>query len=536
MSATKTYGPATAYYAAAGGLVVVNSVVLFPRYGFGAAVGVWLVLLAAWLVKLKDGQLPWMPSLSIDKSVLQQFRENAPALYPEGKWTELQAETDCIQQCKLKQDIVNEYQKALRTLNNKQLEVKVGGTPEQKTMNQWAENLINIRNKGGLTAEDDQKQWRTLMSVIYEYNEYARIGALEGRAKVHDHRSWWDGLKHKVFSIPDEDGAVAYRNLTIIFLVLSLIVLAGSKPGPILYVGLGLMVVFCVLYGKHRYRDGGEKRKAVKALRQQLKETLEGADLKHVIAPESWENGGVGRAYRKTSPLWVNGAWLNYWRLVIVATAFHFIALRMSAHTHVPDFAPSCHQTSSPSTFSPKELSNADQCATYMVLEQLNMLGSLVCTFILFALLLAGGYVMPPLGEAGKPARKVCESLGKFCRDTIGTEDVRIPGEWWNIVAHGQTWRALGLYILVFAFVGHLSAVGYVYKNQGGLLRDASVHRSFAFTGMAPGAAPPPSTAAEQQQTIIQYAMYNDLFNNFIMIVLLLFVVPYVKAKFSSEK
>ena len=539
--AARTYGPATAYYAVCGGLVLVNSLVVFPRLGFGAAIGVWVALLIVWQLLLKDRELPGAPGLSINTQTLQEFRKQADrTLYTPAQWKVLQT-GECTERCAAEKEVVEAHQAFLTTLREK---IPPPDTLRSDIIEKTAQ--LNGFHKQGLHRINDQakelrrelkgkqREWRTLMRVLYEYNEYARAGTLQGRHTVHGGKGLlgaWNALKHKVWSIPDEDGAVAYRNLAGIFGLLTIIVFFGShmKPGRVLYGCLGLMVVFFVLYGKNKIGNHSQH-KIIKALRRELQKSLPDP-LKHVISSDDWK-GGVGRAYRRASPLWVNGAWLNYWRLVIVSSAFHFIALSMSAHTNVPAFTPCAPPapTVSPSKFSSKELSNADQCATYIVLEQLNMMGSLVCTFILFALLMAGGYVS-----------KIREGkVGAFCRETIGTEDVRISGEWWNIVAHPQTWRALGLYIAVFALLGHLTAVGYVYKQQGELLRDTSVYRSFAFTGMKPDRAageakkstPPPSTAAEQQKTIIQYAMYNDIFNNFIMIVLLLFLVPYVKEKF----
>ena len=222
----------------------------------------------------------------------------------------------------------------------------------------------------------------------------------------------------------------------------------------------------------------------------------------------------------------------------MVSSAFHFIARPCPRTPSCPSFPcppiviplphdnKACRVRHDPSGFTPQDVSNADQCATYMVLEQLNMLGSLICTFILFAILMYGGYVYhPQKGRAGP-------LFHRLCKDTIGNFKMRIPGEWWNIVSNTKTWWALFMYVVVFAGLGHGTAVVYVHAKQKKRCYTA-VYRSYVMTNMKRGGTlrRPPRRSSSR---VHEYAMYNDLFNNFIMIILLVFPVNYVKEKFAT--
>ena len=477
---TSTVRRQTALYLILFGLIIFNSTYVFSTAvqktgtwgGFGITFAVWLVLATVWIFNKNRG-------MDIDKEKLIDFL---------GKNSSNQYE---------------ELKKEIKTLHDTK----------------------------------DVKTWRTTMAKIYEYQEYMTNEKWKThRIKVHRSKGansttftrFKATLQNKVFSLPTEDydGYRAYRNLMLLFLIMAAVSLRTSGMQAKSTQGLlGICIVFAIMAVLQYHPLPADTSKS---------STLSGKiDLREPLK--------LPAAYHEVSPMWVNGAWLNFWRLVVVSSAFHFIALSLSKNTQLPVFSvPTDSDTSStsttkpaecgtiPSGFTPQDVSNADQCATYMVLEQLNMLGSLICTFILFAILMYGGYVYhPQKGRAGP-------LFHRLCKDTIGTEDVRIPGEWWNIVSNTKTWWALFMYVVVFAGLGHGTAVVYVHAKQKKLLRDTAVYRSYVMTNMKRGGDPPASTKKEQQQSIIEYAMYNDLFNNFIMIILLVFLVNYVKDKFAT--
>lgn len=215
----------------------------------------------------------------------------------------------------------------------------------------------------------------------------------------------------------------------------------------------------------------------------------------------------VQHAYKHVSWEWWNGAWVNFWRLFLVSSTFHFVAIMLTASS-----------VKAAPTYCTDTTGVPDQCAFYTMLERYNLLGSLVLTLLLFSLFMAGGVMQ--------------NKVGGWCQLIIGTEDVKADGEWWQVMSDNNTIRALLLYIAVFAGIAHGGAVGYVQTQQMTNLRDSAVHQSYAdnptVTGNATEAEKEKAQKDEGRKSIVEYAMENDIASNAIMILLLVYLVPYV--------
>lgn len=217
----------------------------------------------------------------------------------------------------------------------------------------------------------------------------------------------------------------------------------------------------------------------------------------------------VQHAYEDVSWEWWNGAWVNFWRLFLVSSTFHFVAIMLTASSvnAAPEYCKG--QTGVP-----------DQCAFYTMLERYNLLFSLVLTLLLFSLFLAGGVMQ--------------NKVGGLCRKIIGTEEVKADGEWWQVMSDNNTIKALLLYIAVFAGIAHGGAVAYVQAQEMTNLRDSAVHQSYIdnpnVKGDATEADKKKAQKDEGRKSIVEYAMENDIASNLIMILLLSFLVPYVNA------
>jgi hypothetical protein len=215
----------------------------------------------------------------------------------------------------------------------------------------------------------------------------------------------------------------------------------------------------------------------------------------------------VQHAYEHVSWEWWNGAWVNFWRLFLVSSTFHFVAIMLTASS-----------VKAAPTYCTGTTGVPDQCAFYTMLERYNLLGSLVLTLLLFSLFMAGGVMQ--------------NTLGGYCRKIIGTEEVKADGEWWQVMSDGSTIRALLLYIAVFAGIAHGGAVVYVQAQQMTSLRDSAVHQSYADNPNVKGNATEVDKEKAQKdegmKSIVEYAMENDIASNAIMILLLSFLVPYV--------
>ena len=246
--------------------------------------------------------------------------------------------------------------------------------------------------------------------------------------------------------------------------------------------------------------------------------TLEGKSWmwRWVVLDKLNEIGGkfdpdVQRAYHHVSWEWWNGAWVNFWRLFLVSSTFHFVAILLtdSSVKAAPTYCGKEKVTGVP-----------DQCAFYAMLERYNLMCSLVLTLLLFSVFMAGGAMRNKVGE--------------YCREIIGTEEVKAEGEWWQIMSDGSVIRALLLYIAVFAFVAHGGAVGYVQMRQMVNLRNSAVHQSYMdnpdFKANMSQEDKEKVQKNEGRRSIVKYAMENDIASNIIMILLLSFLVPYVDA------
>lgn len=218
-----------------------------------------------------------------------------------------------------------------------------------------------------------------------------------------------------------------------------------------------------------------------------------------------FHDGDGYKAYNKLAWTWWNGAWVNFWRLFLVSSLFHFVAVMLTASSvdNTPEYCEG------------KKDAVPDKCAFYTMLERYNLIASLSLTLIIFVVLLLAG------------------KHSKICRDIVGTEDVKADGEWWQVMSDNSVFYALGTYLVVFAGIAHGGAVGYVQNHQIPNLRDSAIHQSFSDN---PAVARDDNTVdkekikdAEAQKSIVQYAMYNDIASNVIMIMLLAFIVPYVE-------
>ena len=230
-------------------------------------------------------------------------------------------------------------------------------------------------------------------------------------------------------------------------------------------------------------------------------------------------------AYDKTSWKWWNGAWVNFWRLVLVSGTFHFVALHITSTAK--------NRLSSPGKCNDNDAESQpavpDECAFYTQIERFNLRNSLAITLVLFLALLIGGSFKNKFGE--------------LCKDTIDTEDVPAYGEWFTIFGSWPTWKAILLYIVVFAGIAHGGAVEVTMAPQLlTQLRDSAIHWSFfenadalAQQGTLTPKQQDKDKSLEQESSVVTWAMANDLWANLIMMILLIGVVGWARKHMWGE-
>lgn len=369
--------------------------------------------------------------------------------------------------------------------------------------------------KGSLYAQQTTPaQWRSYVCCAYEMHEASQYaGGAYAHYFFHPDKHWvtrmLTNLKLKLFRIPDP-GAKYPAALVGCLMAAAGAYLYVSKDMTasgitLIVLGVGVVtgaVVFPVaadtdLDVPHDFT---------------LEECAPNAGILSTTKDDSWVT-----IYEATSWEWWNGAWLNFWRLLLVSSIFHMVAMMLASGMHMPKFPNNA-------TIDP----NPDECATYTSLEQFNMMSSLVLTLLLFGVLIGAG-TMRGL-------------VGKWARKTIGTEDIRVSGQWWNMMKDKEIFFALSLYLIVFAAGAHGGGVAIVQHHFAEQLRDAAIHQSFRFTHLhkkktATKALPAGEEGGdewvsdislhdEQSQSVVRYALINDLVNNLIMIGLLVVLVP----------
>lgn len=362
--------------------------------------------------------------------------------------------------------------------------------------------------KGSLNKDKTTPaQWRSYVCCAYEMHEASRYaGGKYAHYFFHPDKHWvtrmLTNIKLKLFRIPDPGAKYPATFVGCLMAAAGAYLYTGKDMSAsgisLMILGVGIVtgaVVFPVAAAENVAAPTDYSLKLC-------------APQPSILAKkENWQT-----IYEATSWEWWNGAWLNFWRLLLVSSIFHMVAMDLASGMHMPKF---------PNDSTIDE--NPDECATYTSLEQFNMMSSLVLTLLLFGLLIGLGTLK--------------NQWGKWARKTIGTEDIRVSGQWWNMIKDKEILYALWLYMVVFAAGAHGGGVALVQHRFAAQLRDAAIHQSFRFTKLHKKKKKTESSTGdewvseislrdEQSQSVVRYALINDLVNNFIMIGLLVVLVP----------
>ena len=221
---------------------------------------------------------------------------------------------------------------------------------------------------------------------------------------------------------------------------------------------------------------------------------------------------------------WYNGACLNLCRIVLVSALFHLVSLKITKELKFNPFT-DCSQSSTRKTPVPNV---NDDCAKYVAIERFDLVASMIMTLLIFVILLSGG------------------TKSQFCRDVIAAEhsSAGVGMTPKQIFCSKDTWKSLGLYVGVFALIGHAVPVAIV--TQTGVWNKVRDWSSYISYGMNPTFVAAHKKGFESGQTtidtatdnklegaksIVTYAMINDLTSNAVTMILLLFVVPEFQKK-----